>query len=303
MNRNVVFFTCLLLLSVQAMRSGNVCVSAPSEPEAMGVSEGAVDAYYKELTGGLKSWMEANGPTLSRRLGYAVPEPGAIIDPPPATPAALPRNMENLFKDYYVYGNMIAEIDKIYDSDAPANLKFMELQEKRDFLVENGFIAGTERQGGVTGAIGQLKGALKKAKSLATGEGAEGEYKIHEGTEGGATEPVPSGLTVYRVYDIDYGPDERSRRTEVALGLEGGENLLSEKAQEKMIQMRLPGGEEWVPLKEDMSIPRGATIRTGMGDTILQDGNGNFYRIPPKVILDVSTREYLRYRIDKAELE
>ncbi|MGR3295443.1 MAG: hypothetical protein ACUZ8A_04380, partial [Candidatus Bathyanammoxibius sp.] len=104
--------------------------------------------YYRKLTGDLKSWMEVNGPTLNRRLGYALPEPGAITDPPPATPEGLPGGMERLFADYYVYGNMIAEIDKIYGSDAPPDIKFMELQEKRNFLVENGFIAGTERQGG-----------------------------------------------------------------------------------------------------------------------------------------------------------
>ncbi len=296
MNRNVVFFTCLLLLSVHAVGPESVCVSAPAESEATGVSEGAVDDYYRELTGGLKGWMEANGPALSRRLGHAVPEPGAIIVPPPATPEALPKDMVSLFRDYYVYGNMIAEIDKIYDSDLPADLKFMELQEKRNFLVENGFIAQTRQQGGVTGAIGQLKGAFKKAKSLATGEG--------EGGEGGeVTKPAPSGLTVYRIYDVDYGPDERGRRTEVTLGWAGGGKLLSEKVQEKMIEMRLPGGKEWVPLKEEMSIPKGATIRTGSGDTILQDEDGNFYKIPRSSKLGVSAREYLRYRINKTELE
>ncbi len=303
MNRNVVFFMCLLLLGVQAMRPENVCVSAPSEPETKEVSEGTVVDYYRKLTGDLKSWMEVNGPTLNRRLGYALPEPGAITDPPPATPEGLPGGMERLFADYYVYGNMIAEIDKIYGSDAPPDIKFMELQEKRNFLVENGFIAGTERQGGVTGAIGQLKGAFKKAKSLATGEGAEDEDKAREGAGGGGTGPAPSGLTVYRIYDIDYGPDERSRRIEVTLGLGEGGKLLSEKAREKMIEMRLPGGKGWVPLKEEMSIPGGATIRTGTGDTILKDEKGNFYRIPPAVSMEVSPREYLRYRIDKAELE
>ncbi|MCP4364651.1 MAG: hypothetical protein GY800_05060, partial [Planctomycetes bacterium] len=115
--------------------------------------------------------------------------------------------------------------------------------------------------------------------------------------------PVPSGLTVYQIYDRDYGPDERSRRIEVTLGLGEGGKLLSEKTQDKMIEMILPGGKGWVPLKEKMSIPRGATIRTGSGDTILKDEKGNFYRIPPAVKLEVSPREYLRYRIDKAELE
>lgn len=312
MARILALLAFLILLNVQAFCCGDVYALQSSESEtASEVPEGVVDDYYGAITENLVNWMEINGRKLNKQPGYAVPEPGPIAEAPPPPPEGLSNDMKDLFKDYYAYGNTLAEIDEIYNSNIPSDIKFMELQEKSNSLAERGYIEKKEQQGWASGAMGRLKGALEKAPSLPSmkdvkrkmGVGAEkGSQAEGEGAGVDVEKSRSSGLTVYRIYSKGAGPDGEKRWQTVTLR-PGGEKLLSEEEVEKMIEMKLPGSREWVPLYEGEDIPEGAIIYTGHGPTVLQDENGNFYKIRPVTKVDVGRGQHQSYKISKEELE
>lgn len=299
----------LILLNVQAFYCGDVYALQSSESETAGeVPEGLVDDYYGSITESLVNWMEINGRKLNKQPGCAVPEPGPIAEASPSPPEGLSNDMKDLFRDYYAYGNTLAEIDEIYNSDIPPDIKFMELQEKSNFLAEEGYIEEKEQQGWASGAMGRLKGALEKAPSLKdikrkVGVGAEkGSQAEGKGAGVDVEKPPSSGLTVYRIYSKGAGSDGEERWLTVTLR-PGGEKVLSEEEVEKMIEMKLPGSREWVPLYEGEDIPEGAIIYTGHGPTVLQDEDGNFYKIRPVTKVDVGRGQHQGYEISKEELE
>lgn len=295
MKKDTAVFAFLILLIIQVLYCENTyAASESSGPEAAGeVSQGVVDDYYGELTGGLLNWMKTNGAVLNKQPGCTVPEPGPIAEPPPSPPKGLSKDMESLFRDYYAGGNMLAEIDKIYGADLPTDIKFMELQEKGTLLIEKGYV-GKKKEGWLAGTMGRLKQVVEKASSLQSGEQEKSAVK---------REDLPSsGLTVYRIVDKDYDSEGQSGRLTVTLRLGGGK-ALSEEVPEKMIEMQLPGSGEWIPLVEGEDIPEGTRIYTGNGHTILQDRDGNFYKIPPMTKVDVGEDQHLRYKADEEEIE
>ena len=140
----------------------------------------------------------------------------------------------------------------------------------------------------------RLKQVVKKAPSLRSGEQEKSAIK---------RENLPSsGLTVYRIVDKDYDSEGRSGWRTVTFRLGGGK-MLSEEVPEKMIKMQLPSSGELIPLMEGEDIPEGTLIYTGHGHTILQDRDGNFYKIPPMTKVDVGEDQHLRYKADKEEIK